>query len=286
MIERAFRGAIRRGRRWLGRKQQSNESNGHLYPGPPFAYEDGNHLFEELLLHKHLRRPHFLWGALQGVNLARALGVKRVSLIEFGVAGGNGLTALESIAETLEPIFGVTIDIHGFDAVAGMPKPQDYRDLPNLIPEGFYPMDKERLELRLKRSKLHLGAINETMCAFIASKPAPIAFIEFDFFSYSSTLQALHIFEADQSLLLPRIHCFFRNVLGRTLSDFAGERLAISEFNAKHENRKIAKIYGLQYYLRNVGRWVDQYYIAHIFDHDLYCRYDALIQEATLNLRD
>jgi len=152
MIHWTFRGAIRRSRRWLGQKQESNESGNYLYPGPPFAYEDANHLFKDLLLHKHLHRPHFLWGALHGVNLAKALGLARISLIEFGVAGGNGLIALESIAETLEPIFGVTIDIHGFDAVAGMPKPRDYRDLPNLVPEGFYPMDQEKLQIRLKRS--------------------------------------------------------------------------------------------------------------------------------------
>jgi hypothetical protein len=35
-----------------------------------------------------------------------------------------------------------------------------------------------------------------------------------------------------------------------------------------------------------VGRWVDQYYMAHLFDHPLYGRYDGLIQEATLNLPD
>jgi hypothetical protein len=95
------------------------------------------------------------------------------------------------------------------------------------------------------------------------------------------------LLDADPSLLLPRIHCFFRNILGNTYGDFNGERLAISEYDASHDVRKISKIYGLQYFLRpNVGRWADQYYMAHIFDHPLYGSYDGLIRESALDLRE
>jgi hypothetical protein len=62
-------------------------------------------------------------------------------------------------------------------------------------------------------------------------------------------MNAFRVFEADQSLLLPRVHCFFMNILARTFGDHKGERLAISDFNTSHEMRKISKIYGLQYYL-------------------------------------
>lgn len=286
MIKQAARTAIRLARQWLA-EEEVVETDNYAYGGPPFLYEDGNHYFKKIVKEQRLRRPHFVWGALQGVNLAKVLGLSRVSLIEFGVAGGNGLVALENIAQTLEGIFGVGIDVHGFDAVGGMPKAKDHRDLPNLWRAGFYPMNRKKLEQRLKRSKLHLGMVDETVSAFIESKPAPVAFIAFDLCFYSSTSKAFHVFDADQSLLLPRIHCFFRNILGCTFGDYNGERLAMSEFNSSHEMRKISKIYGLQYFLgSNIGRWVDQSYMAHIGDHHLYGQYDGLIQQATLDLPD
>jgi hypothetical protein len=251
----------------------------------PLSYETANDFFKKTIKKGSLRRPHYAWGAVHGLNLAKALGIERVSFVEFGVAGGNGLTALEKIAEFLEPLFGIGIEIHGFDAVEGMPKARDYRDTPNLWREGFYSMDRHQLEQRLKRTKLHLGSVGDTVPLFAGSKPSPVAFIAFDLCFYSSTIEAFRVFDGDQSVLLPRVHCFFRNILGRTFGDFNGERLAMSEFNANHRDRKISKLYGLEYYLgSNIGRWVDQYYMAHIGDHDSYGCYDGLIPEASLDL--
>jgi len=169
--------------------------------------------------------------------------------------------------------------------VTGMPNPKDHRDTPNLWREGFYPMNRKELENRLRRSQLFLGPVEETVPAFLESRPAPVASIVFDLGFYSSTTKTFEIFDADPCLLLPRINCFFRCILGCTYGDFNGDRLAISEFNANHEMRKLSKIYGLQHFLGpNTGRWVDQSYLAHIFDHPSYATYDGLIQEATLDL--
>ena len=283
VLKRALRAAFKKSKNWLAEDHAAPEID---LGNPPFVYEDANQFFRKIVKERALHRPHYVWGALQGVNLAKALGLKQVSLIEFGVAGGNGLVALENVAETLQGAFGVNIDIHGFDAVGGMPKAKDHRDLPNLWREGFYPMGREKLEQRLKRTRLHLGLVEETVPAFIESNPAPVAFIAFDLCFYSSTVKAFQIFEADQSLLLPRVHCFFRNTLGRSFGDFNGERLAMSEFNAAHEMRKLSQMYGLRHFLGDVGRWVDQYYMAHIFDHEQYGCYDGLIREAVLDLRD
>jgi hypothetical protein len=284
MIKRAIRGTIKRATKWLAEEQRVRQDN---YGIPPFSYEESNRFFRTLITQDRLRRPHYVWGAVQAVNLGKVLGLSRVSVIEFGVAGGNGLTALESIAGKLQAAFGIGIDIHGFDAVGGMPKTTDPRDLPNLWREGFYPMDRDKLEQRLQHAKLHLGLVEETVHQFVTSKPAPVAFVAFDLCFYNSTIKAFQIFDAHQSVLLPRVHCFFRNILGRTFGDHNGERLAMAEFNAAHEMRKISKIYGLQYYVgQKVGRWVDQFYMAHIFDHDLYGQYDGLIREETLDLHD
>lgn len=150
-------------------------------------------------------------------------------------------------------------------------------------------MDTEKLERRLKKAKLILGLVEETVPKFLESKRSPVAFIAFDLCFYSSTMKAFQILEADHSVLLPRVHCFFRNILGRTFGDHNGERLAISDFNASHEMQKISKIYGLQYYLGSpIGqqRWVEQFYMAHIFDHESYGIFDGLIDEQDRDLQD
>jgi hypothetical protein len=226
-------------------------------------------------------RPHFTWGVLQAAHLARAIGVKRISVIEFGVAGGNGLLSLERVAQHVEPIFGVGIDVYGFDTGAGLPKPLDYRDMPNLFTESAYPMDLERLKERVSRARLMLGLVRNSIGDFIASNPAPVGFISFDLDYYSSTVDAFKLLEADDAVLLPRVHCYFDDIMAFTYSEYTGERLAIAEFNATHKMRKLSPIYGLRYHLpapHAHAAWSEMFFIAHLFDHDLYTHHDGLVR--------
>jgi hypothetical protein len=226
-------------------------------------------------------RPAYSWGVLCGAYLAKALKIDRVSVVEFGVAGGNGLIALEKAAEQIEPILEVGIDVYGFDTGVGLPKPTDYRDLPNLYTETAYRMDEEKLRARLRRSHLHLGLIADTLGDFIALQPAPVAFVSIDVDYYSSTTQAFKLLEADESLLLPRVYFHFDDILGATHSEFTGERLAISEFNASHPLRKISPIFALRYYLPiqyRSAQWPEKMYLFHWFDHPLYCANDGLVK--------
>ena len=227
-------------------------------------------------------RPHFVWGVLQSAHLAKAIGIDRISVIEFGVAGGNGLLSLEKAAQKVEPIFGIRIDVYGFDTGAGLPQPVDYRDLPNLWTETAFPMDFEKLNKRLTKAKLVLGLVGETITQFIRSKPAPVGFISFDLDYYTSTMDAFKLFEGDQAVLLPRIHCYFDDIMGFSFSQYNGERLAIEDFNAGHDMKKISPIYGLKYFLSppyNQEVWPEMFYMAHIFDHPLYCRYDGMVRK-------
>jgi hypothetical protein len=286
MLKRVIRAALRRSSKWLAEEEPAANNN---YGTPPFGYRELNRLLPKIAAQNSIQRLDYAWGALQGINLAKVLGMTRVSFVEFGVAGGNGLVDLERLAQSLETIFGIGVDIFGFDAVSGMPKSKDHRDLPNLWREGHYPMNEEKLKQRLKRAKLILGMVEETVPQFINSRPAPIAFTAFDLCFYSSTMNAFKIFDADPSILLPRVHCFFMNTLARTFGDHNGERLAITDFNESHELRKISKIHGLRYFLGpSMGRqrWVEQFYMGHIFDHGLYGCYDRLIRETTRDLRD
>jgi len=227
----------------------------------------------------------YTWGVVQGVNLAKVLGLDRVSVIEFGVAGGNGLIALERIAEEVEPIFGVKVDVFGFDTGSGLTKPLDYRDMPNLWSEGYFPMDIDKLRQRLSRAQLILGPVHETVPNFRQSDFAPLAFVAFDVDLYSSTTHALSVFDANHRSLLPRVYCLFDDILGYTFGNHVGERLAISDFNVSHDRAKISPIYGLYHYApeRYAKHMWEKNYMAHFFDHPLYGRRDGSIPRPNPN---
>ena len=132
-----------------------------------------------------------------------------------------------------------------------------------------------------------LGDIKDTVGEFVASQPAPLAFIACDFVLYSSTAHGLRILDAADHVLLPRVHCYFDDVLGFTYGDDNGERLAIHEFNAAHSKRKISPIYGLRHYVPKTfsdEMWVDKFWIGHIFEHALYAHRDPLVQGHSLEL--
>lgn len=262
-------------------------------PRPPqqdrFAYPMLNALVVDIAneLGPH-QRPHYTWGMAHGAYLAQQLGIPRISVIELGVAGGNGLVALDQAAALVEKALGVEIDVFGFDSGTGLPKPQDYRDLPNLWAPGDFPMDEAALQQRLQRAQLFLGLVEETIPTFLQSRPAPLAFISFDLDLYSSTVAALPLLEADPDLLLPRVQCYLDDILGFTFAEFNGERLAVAEFNARHPQRKISPIYGARFYVPppySNAIWVEKLYMAHILDHPRYGDYDGLVRRPRMDLQ-
>jgi hypothetical protein len=240
---------------------------------PPPRTTDVSETFPWCLQQGNDIRPQYLWGVLLAVRVARAIGLPSVAAIEFGVAGGNGLIALERAAGAATMLSGVEVAVYGFDTGTGMPPPVDHRDLPWLIEPGWFEMDEEALRGRLTKAQLVLGPVADTVPRFIDSTHPPIGFIAFDLDYYSSTMQALELLEAPAQRLLPRVSCYFDDVFGYGWSDFNGERAAIAEFNAAHEKRKIGKIHGLRYSLpatQHALPWHEQMYLAHAFDHPDY----------------
>ena len=283
MLKKLIRAVLRKTQRWLA-EEPANERKS--YDQETSAYPRLNAVCLQILEH-NARRPNYVWGVVQGAHLAIALGIQRISVIELGVAGGNGLLALEHIAEQVEKLFGIDIEVYGFDTGKGLPPPQDYRDTPNLERGGEYPMDLGKLQARLKKAQLLLGSVADTAPQFLASSRPPIAFLAFDLDLYSSTMQAFQLLEAHPNLLLPRIQCYFDDIFAFTYGDCNGELRAIAEFNAAHELRKIAKLHGLRYYIpkRYADEpWGEKFYLAHIFDHDLYGCPDGLVIRRTRSL--
>jgi hypothetical protein len=219
-------------------------------------------------------RPQYAYCIYHSARLAESLGRESMSVIEFGVAGGNGLINAEHHAKRAEAETGVRIDVYGFDTGDGLPSPRDYRDLPYIWRPGFYRMDRERLERSLTRAKLILGDVGETVAATFKPGVAPVGCILHDLDYYSSTIASFAVFDIDPSLRLPRIYNYFDDIIGdeaRLYNDFTGERLAIREYNATHESRKIAKCYQFD----DVARfpWHSQIFIHHDFKHPDYIKY-------------
>ncbi|MGE5499693.1 MAG: hypothetical protein ACM3Q2_16595, partial [Syntrophothermus sp.] len=185
-------------------------------------------------------RPHYGFILYNAAVLGKKLGVKRISVLEFGVAGGNGILNLEYHAEEISKLTGIGIEIYGFDTGEGLPSPVDFRDLPYHWKEGFYKMEYSRLSPLLKRTRLVLGDLKDTSKDFFEKyNPAPIGAVIYDLDFYSSTVTALKMLEAGEQFYLPRVFCYFDDINGSELelySSYTGERLAIREFNAEHDS--------------------------------------------------
>ncbi|MQA67534.1 MAG: hypothetical protein GEU76_16800 [Alphaproteobacteria bacterium] len=224
-----------------------------------------------------VERPHYGHCLLQAALIARKLGYPAITAIEFGVAGGNGLVALERHAEHVEREVGIAVALYGFDSGSGMPDPVDYRDMPYLWQPGYFKMDVDALRTRLSRAELRLGPVEETLPRFLREEsPPPIGFIAFDLDYYSSTMAALRIFDAELSRFLPRVACYLDDMVGDiayAYNEFTGELLALKEFNASHERAKIVPVNGIRFYGGRIPRlWHEQIFAAHLFDHPDYNR--------------
>jgi hypothetical protein len=193
-------------------------------------------------------RPAYAFCLYYGALTAKRLGYSRISALEFGVAGGNGIIALQKYACEIKRELGIDVEIYGFDSGAGLPKPRDFRDIPYMWQTGFYPIDEAKLRVRLKGSQLVMGDVAETAKTFFDDyNPAPIgaAFFDLDFYCY---------FDDTTS-----------DGLG-ALNDYTGERLAIGEFNESHEHQKFA---ALCLYTQ-CELWQRRLWVFHNFIHSKY----------------
>lgn len=220
-------------------------------------------------------RPNYAYGIYAAADQAKRLQIPAISVFELGVAGGSGLVALEQIACEISRYLNVQISVFGFDGGAGMPSPEDYRDLPHVWGTGFYEMDQLRLRRRLRSATLIVGRVQDTIPAFVqAGNFPPIGFVAFDLDYYSSTKAAFALFSSQASSRIPRIYCYFDDVMWPEYAchnEYVGELCAIREFNHQHESMKIAPVHLLRNMMPNRDPWNDQMYVMHDFRHPLYC---------------
>lgn len=220
-----------------------------------------------------LVRPRkYAFAILEAAKSARKLGKREVTIIEFGVAAGGGLLSMCDLARRVTDSTQVQIKVVGFDTGAGMPPPVDYRDHPDLYQAGDFPMDQEALRKKLPaNARLVIGELRDTVPRFLAelSPEAPIGFAAIDVDYYSSALEALRIFaDPTPAKYLPLPILYLDDIVLPSHSRFSGELLAVEEFNAAHDFRKIDQ----HRFLRSQrifkqAKWIDQIFLLHVFDH-------------------
>jgi hypothetical protein len=209
-------------------------------------------------------RPQYLAGVLYASDQAKREGREAISVIEFGVAEGFGLLALQTHAAAVERETGVRVAVYGFDSAGGLPRgSHDYRDHPDVWLAGDYVMDVPALKAKLaERTTLVLGEIRETAAYQKISEP--LGFVAVDVDLYSSTVDALRILCRADVPRLRRMAMYFDDLSAHYNHRFAGELLAIEEFNRASPTTKIDAWRGLR-----AGRpfpeapWIDAMYLAH-----------------------
>jgi hypothetical protein len=220
-----------------------------------------------------VQRPHYAYGLLAAAEQAREQGLEAITAVEFGVASGEGLLNLCSIAERMTNATGIKVKIAGFDSGTGMPPPIDYRDHPEEFRSGDFPMEHDKLRSRLPANcRLILGPVKETVPEYLASglsPEAPLGFAAFDLDYYTSTSEAFGLLadpDPAKYIFLPML--YFDDIVLPNYNEWAGELLAIRDFNRAHELRKIESYRFLRSrrMLKN-ARWIDQIYLLHLFDH-------------------
>jgi len=219
--------------------------------------------------------PSYGYGAQSAARLAKALGLQRVTAMEWGVVQGDRLVQLEKIAAVVSGHFGVGMDVASFDTGKGLPAPLDYRDCPHVWGEGFYAADIARLRRRVSSARLIFGEVGASIRTFLAgSATAPVGFVacNLDYYSLASeALEALAAAPAEKRL--PRIVMLFDDVLypeRACHNEWTGELRAINEFNARHEHMKLAPLRWLQWMRAVPGYWHAMVYVLHDFSHPLY----------------
>lgn len=226
-------------------------------------------------------RQPYAFGMQQAFELAAAerskLGIQRLVFIEFGVASGAGLINLCRVGARLSAHYGIPFRVIGFDTGVGMPLPVDYRDHPEKYLDGdFTPHDTDALQRELPdNAEIIYGPIAETVGQLDRKlqQGDVIGFLSVDVDYWSSTVDCLKLLDNDRLAFLPRTPVYLDDVNNTDHHEYAGELLAIAEFNAGHPLAKIVPMRQLRNwrYFKN-ALWLDQMYWYLDLSHQFYTR--------------
>ena len=228
--------------------------------------------FREKELFGLINRPNYTYGLLRAADTASFFGKSAVTVCEFGVATGMGLTNMADVAQLIQAETGIRFRVVGFDTGAGLPPPGGYKDHPELWSGGDFAMeDPAKLRARLDgKAELILGDINNTIDAFAATltTDCPLGFVSIDVDIYSGTVAALRVLNGQAELYLPAMS-FYLDDVGSYFSNLAcGELCAVNEYNVAHPMRPIDIDRSLPGRRPDgVASWYRSMYVCHVLDH-------------------
>jgi hypothetical protein len=232
-----------------------------------------------------IERRRYAFPLLKAADYAKAQGIGKIYVLEFGIAAGAGLVNLAWLAEQVTAETGVEIAVVGFDAGTGMPRPKDYRDYPEEFIEGDFPLpDREALARVLPSGvRVVYGPVADTVVDFIATLDAPVGFAVLDLAYYSSTVEALAALAGPAERYLPMTLVYLGAIRIDNANPAVGELLAVREFNAARPLRQIHPFTSLRD--KRVFRraaWLDQIHVLHVLDHPRRAGMAPLVREAWL----
>lgn len=198
--------------------------------------------FKQEYRNNNLQRMVYARNIWKMAEMAREIGVKEFSVIEFGVAGGNGLVAAEFYAREIARLYNLKIEVYGFDNAKGLPILKEnciQKEVPYWFYGGRYNyLDVEKISKRLRAARLIVGDIEETLNNFIdVYKPAPIGVIFVDVDQYAGTAAIMRFLESNDENFMPRMNIYFDDIA--PINESRGEHRAIQEFNQRNASIKI-----------------------------------------------
>lgn len=210
--------------------------------------------------------PHYSLGLAHGILQAHYSGYNKITAIEFGVGQGGSFKNLLKAADFYRNRFGIEIEIYGFDNGTGLPQSTGYKDHPEIWSKGqFVSPNLEVWQTQLPPwAHFIIGDVATTVPEFstqFMQGDSKIAFVSVDVDYHSSSVNALKIFEMSPECYVPAVPIHFDDIISLiTFSKFAGQELAIEEFNQTHELRKIE---------RKDHFRIQNFHVCHIFDHPI-----------------
>jgi hypothetical protein len=214
-----------------------------------------------------LGRRHYAQSLTIGVLQSILCGYDKVVAVELGVASGRGLLDICTAAQFFRDELEIEVLVYGFDNASGLPPPIDHRDHPEMWSQGQFDMTSvggaDALREKLPSfAKLVIGDVGETIPQFEKElNGGRLGFVSLDLDYYSSTRQALKIFEFGRDSYLPAVPFYCDDVShALTFNPWCGEELAIDEFNQEHDLRKISK---------KESFVIRHFYVCHVLDHPL-----------------
>ena len=177
---------------------------------------------------------------------------------------------MAALAPEIEKESGVKLRIVGFDTGQGLPSVEGFKDHPELWnPGDFTTNDRTALLKAIKgRAEIIWGDIGDTVGSFMDTVTAPICFISIDVDIYSATKSALRCLTCEPEKYTPAVSMYFDDVTFFFANRWAGELVAIDEFNSENQFRKIDRDRSLPG-LRQIKAdgWYEKMYVCNLLDH-------------------